>query len=70
MPTTQESKVVPTKEDIIKRLDSINQKLNAIGGRILVPAMGQVALPGSMKEAHDLFLKAGEEVDDLINDLL
>jgi hypothetical protein len=59
-----------TNEEITDKLDEINQMLNGIGGRLLVPAMGRPPIPGSIKEAHQMTLAAGIKLDELINELL
>jgi hypothetical protein len=51
---------------IIKKLDKISQTLNGIGGRLIVASFRDPAV----KEAHEMTLTLGVEVDDLINDLL
>jgi hypothetical protein len=53
-------------EQITNKLDSINQKLNGVIGRLTI-LRGQST---EGREAHDLALEVGSDLDDLINELL
>ena len=52
--------------DIIEELDKISQKLNGIGGRLIVASMRDK----TVKEAHQMVIELGCRVDDLINILI
>ena len=51
--------------NIIEKLDKISQTLNGIGGRLLVASMRDK----TVREAHEMVIKLGCHVDDLINEL-
>lgn len=52
--------------DIIEKLDKISRSLNEICGRLMVPAMTNP----TVREAHQMTIDLGIEVDDLINELM
>ena len=52
--------------DMIEELDKISQKLNGIGGRLIVASMRDK----TVKEAHQMVIELGCRVDDLINILI
>lgn len=51
---------------MIKELDKISQKLNGVGGRLIVASMRDK----TVKEAHQMVIELGCQVDDLINALM
>lgn len=55
------------KEMIIDKLDVMNIKMNQIIGRLTAEAMtGNIPV----KEAHRIALEVGDDLDQLINELL
>ena len=52
--------------NIIDELDRISQALNGIGGRLMVASFRDPVV----KEAHEMTLHLGFEIDNLINDLM
>lgn len=52
--------------DIIEKLDRISHKLNEISGRLIVASMTNP----TVKEAHQMTVDLGNDVDDLINELM
>ncbi len=53
-------------EKVTDKLGEMSDTLNGIGGRLIVGSMRDPAI----KEAHEMTLALGAEMDDLINDLL
>jgi 3-hydroxy-3-methylglutaryl CoA synthase len=53
-------------DDLINELDRISQVLNGIGGRLIVASFGD----GAVKEAHEMTITLGFEIDNLINELM
>lgn len=53
-------------QEIIDELGRISNVLNGIGGRLIVGSFRDAAI----KEAHEMSLTLGVEVDNLINDLM
>lgn len=53
-------------EEIINELDRINTVLNGIGGRLIVASMRD----STVREAHEMLITLGFEIDNLINDLM
>jgi len=55
-----------TKKQLIKELDKISKCLNGIGGRLIVASFRDP----TVKEAHEMTIRLGIKVDDLINELM
>lgn len=53
-------------EKLTDKLGKISDVLNGIGGRLIVASMRDPVI----REAHEMALTLGAEIDDLINDLL
>ena len=54
------------KQQLIEELDRISQALNGIGGRLIVASFRDPVI----REAHELTIQLGFEMDNLINGLL
>ena len=52
--------------NIINELDRISSVLNGIGGRLIVASLRDPVI----KEAHEMTITLGYEIDNLINELL
>ena len=55
-----------TKKQLIKELDRISQCLSGITGRLIVASFRDPAV----KEAHEVSISLGCEIDNLINELM
>lgn len=53
-------------QKLIDELDRISQVLNGIGGRLIVGSFRDAAI----KEAHEMTITLGFEIDNLINELM
>ncbi len=53
------------KEELIERLGRFSQTLNGIGGRLIVASFTEPVV----REAHEMTLQLGCDIDDLINSL-
>lgn len=53
-------------EKLIDELDRVSQVLNGIGGRLIVASFHDNAV----KEAHEMTITLGFEIDNLINELM
>ena len=54
------------KQKLIDELDRITQVLNGIGGRLIVGSFRD----DTIKEAHEMTITLGFEIDNLINELM
>jgi hypothetical protein len=55
-----------TKKQLIKELDKISKCLNGIGGRLVAASLNGTAV----RDAHEMTIRLGIKVDDLINELM
>jgi hypothetical protein len=53
-------------QKLIDELDRISQVLNGIGGRLMVASFSYP----EVKEAHEMTITLGFEIDNLINELM
>lgn len=53
-------------QKLIDELDRISQVLNGIGGRLIVGSFRDTVI----KEAHEMTITLGFEIDNLINELM
>ena len=53
-------------QKLIDELDRVSQVLNGIGGRLIVGSFRDDAI----KEAHEMTITLGFEIDNLINELM
>ena len=53
-------------EKLINELDRITKVLNGIGGRLMVASFSYP----EVKEAHEMTITLGFEIDNLINELM
>ena len=55
-----------TKKQLIKELDKISKCLNGIGGRLVAASLNGTAV----RDAHEMTITLGFEVDNLVNELM